>query len=510
MTNCFPAFYTIVGDRAVLTGGIVWQYIRWDRVIHRVKSIQSRIVKAVQVQRWNKVKVLQGILSRSYAAKLLAIRRVTENSGKRTAGVDGELWSTPQAKQGALKRLQRLDYKPLPVRRINIPKSNGKMRPLGIPTMLDRAMQALYLLTLEPVSECLADLNSYGFRPPMRSCADAIARCFSLLAKPGSPVWILEGDIKGCFDHISHEWLVGNIPIDTKMLQKWLKSGYLEKRRLYVSKEGTPQGSVISPTLANMVLDGLELAIDQAANVKHWGKNTPKRRINPNHIHLVRYADDFVVTCSDRKILETIIQPAIAAFLSDRGLQLSKEKTTITHIDQGFDFLGQNVRKYKGKLLIQPSKKNVEAFLNKVNQAIKERSTASSMDVIEKLSSMIRGWAMYHQHIVAKQTFSDVDHEIWQMLWRWSRRRHAHKKGAHWVKKRYFMRHLYERQSGCCPICHQKITLQTGYNTHHLHPKHLGGRWSANNLVLVHPVCHVQIHHNPSVAAALTISVSYA
>ncbi|MCP4267108.1 MAG: group II intron reverse transcriptase/maturase [Candidatus Brocadiaceae bacterium] len=567
----------MVGGRAVLTGGIVWQFISWDKVVRRVKSIQARIVKAVRAKRWNKVKILQGILTRSYAAKLLSIRRITENSGKRTAGIDGQLWNTPQAKMGAAGKLQSLGYKALPVRRIKIPKTNGKWRPLGIPTMHDRAMQALYLLGLDPVSECLADPNSYGFRP-FRSCADAIARCFSMLAKPKAPAWILEADIKGCFDHISHEWLLENIPMNTKILNQWLKAGYLEKRELFATKEGTPQGSVISPTLANMVLDGLENAIDQAAGVKHWGKRFPKRRINPNHIHLIRYADDFVVTCSDKFLLETKIKPAVEAFLKVRGLQLSEEKTHITHIEKGFDFLGQNVRKYNGKLLIKPSKKNVETFLAKVKKAIKERTAAPAIDLTQKLAPMIRGWAMYHRHIVAKQTFNYVDNKIWQMLWKWSRRRHAHKKDAMWVKQRYFMRHkgqdwtffardkdgkletvfkasdvkirrhvkikaqanpydkememyfearndslmlnkfvgknmmcyLYERQKGCCPICKQKITSVTGYNTHHLHPKHLGGKWTAENLVFLHPVCHVQVHQNESVNAALKLGVKSA
>ena len=375
MTNCLPALYTMLGHSAVLTGKRAWQSIRWDRVEYLVKSIQSRIVKAVRVKRWNKVKVLQGILRRSYAARLLAIRRVTENSGKRTAGIDKQLWGTPEAKFKAVNQLRQVGYQPLAVRRIKIPKSNGKWRALGIPTMKDRAMQAVHLLALDPISETLADPNSYGFRPH-RSCADAIARCFSLLAKPSAPVWILEGDIRGCFDHISHDWLLEQIPTDKKILDKWLKAGYIEKGQLFPSKEGTPQGSVVSPTLANMVLDGLELAIDKAAGVKHWGKTLPKRRINPNKIHLVRYADDFIVTCTDRQLLLTTIQPAIEVFLAQRGLSLSAEKTHLTHIDKGFDFLGQNIKKYNGKLLIKPSEKNIKVFLEKVKKAIKDKGYA--------------------------------------------------------------------------------------------------------------------------------------
>jgi len=184
--------------------------------------------------------------------------------------------------------------------------------------------------------------------------------------------------------------MLENIPMNKTILKKWLKAGYFERRKFFPTKEGTPQGSIISPGLANIVLDGLELAIDKACGVKHWGKKEPKRRINPQGIHLIRYADDFVVSCKDKILLEQTIKPAIVSFLVERGLELSTEKTILTHIDKGFDFLGQNVRKYKGKLLIKPSKKNVEVFLSKVKVAIKERTSAPALDVIRKMSSTLK------------------------------------------------------------------------------------------------------------------------
>ena len=555
-----------------MTGKTAWQFIRWEVVERQVKALQARIVKAVQSGRWNKAKVLQGTLSRSYAGKLLAIRRVTENSGHRTAGIDGQTWDTPLAKFMAIEQLQNKGYRAKPVRRIYIPKPNGKKRPLGIPTMRDRAMQALHLLTLDPISETLADANSYGFRSH-RSCADAIARCFDILAKKNAPHWILECDIRGCFDNISHQWMLDHIPMDKRMLRQWLKAGFFEKQQFFPTEAGSPQGAIISPCLANMVLDGLQAAISQASAVKYWGRQEPKRCINPHHVHLIRYADDFVVTCSNPALLEQKVKPAIQAFLAERGLELSEEKTRLTHIRQGFDFLSQNVRKYKEKLLIKPSRKSIRNFLQKVKQLIIKFRAANAADLLTHLAPLIRGWTMYHRHVVAKYTFNYVDHRIWQMLWKWAYRRHAHQKGRGWIKRRYFMRYrgrdwtffahdlhgnlitifqasdvpiqrhvkirdranpydpqdetyfeqrkdylmanklagkrmisyLYQRQKGLCPHCQQKITEQTGWNAHHLAPKHMGGKWVSENLVLMHPVCHVQVHQQPVTAAALAI-----
>ena len=203
-----PVALTLLVCRASVSGTQLWHLIDWAEVKRRVSSLQTRIIKAVKGNRWNKVRVLQGILRGSLAGKLLAIRRVTENKGKRTAGVDDQTWLDAKDKYKAIQKLSLKGYRVSPVRRIYIPKSNGKKRPLGIPTMRDRAMQALHLLALEPISETLGDAHSYGFRRE-RSCQDAIQRCFFLLAKPNAPQWVLEGDIKGCFDHISHDWLMG-------------------------------------------------------------------------------------------------------------------------------------------------------------------------------------------------------------------------------------------------------------------------------------------------------------
>lgn len=295
--------------------------------------------------------------------------------------------------------------------------------------MRDRAMQALYLLALDPVAETSADPNSYGFRRE-RSCADAIAQCFIALATKRAPQWVLEGDIKACFDRISHEWLLENVPLDKTLLRKWLKCGYVESRVLYPTEEGSPQGGPISPVLANLTLDGMEGVL--RAN---YHPNTKTRR--RAKVNLIRYADDFVVTGSCKELLENEVKPLIEQFLAERGLELSSEKTSITHIQDGFDFLGQSVRKYEGKLLITPSKANVSAFLSDIRAIVKGNKSATAGHLIQMLNSKIKGWAMYHRHICAKKTFNQVDHALFGLLWQWAKRRHPNK-GRQWIARKYF------------------------------------------------------------------------
>jgi RNA-directed DNA polymerase len=400
---------------------VSWHQINWSEAHRHVRRLQLRIAEATREGKTRRVKSLQRLLTHSFYAKAIAVKRATENRGKATPGVDGQTWSTPEAKFKGLLSLKRKGYNPLPLRRTYIPKSNGKRRPLGIPTMKDRAMQALHKLALEPIAETLADGNSYGFRPE-RSCADAIAQTFTSLSTKHCAQWILEGDIKSCFDEISHDWLMNNIPMDRVILRKWLKAGYIDRNKLFPTVAGTPQGAIISPTLSNMTLDGLEKAM----------KSFRKSKVN-----FVRYADDFIVTGDSKELLEQEVKPVIIRFLKERGLTLSEEKTKVTHIEEGFDFLGQNVRKYNGKPLIKPSKKNVKNLLEKVRKALKKLQTAKQEDVIRLLNPVIRGWANYHRHQVAKRTFSWVDHQIWLKLWHWCNRRHPNK-GRRWIKDRYF------------------------------------------------------------------------
>ncbi len=535
-----------------------WYSINWAECHRQVRRLQARIVKATQEGRWNKVKALQWLLTHSFSGKAIAVKRVTENNGKKTPGVDGETWSTPEAKSQAVLSLKRRGYQPLPLRRVYIPKNSGKMRPLGIPTMEDRAMQKLHLLALEPVSETTADRNSYGFRPE-RSTADAREQCFIALAKTIAPKWILEGDIKSCFDKISHPWMLDHIPTDRVVLQKWLKAGYVYEKELFPTEAGTPQGGIVSPTLMNMVLDGLESKLEANFGLK----STRKGKMS--QVNLVRYADDFIITGRTKELLENEAKPLVVEFLKERGLTLSEEKTRITHIKDGFDFLGWNIRSYDGTLLTKPSKKNVKAFLDDIRETVKANKMAKQVSLISLLNPKIRGWANYHRGAVAKKAFSKVDHEIWDILWQWAKRRHPNK-GISWIKKKYFkternrtwvfatnsktkdgetriarlvtasdteiQRHvkirgeanpfdpkqetyfedrlgkkmkvsltgkikwlrLWWRQDKECPICQEKITEDTGWNVHHILPKSEGGGDNLSNLMMLHPNCHRELH----------------
>jgi RNA-directed DNA polymerase len=405
-----------------------WDAINWQKAKADVRRLQIRIAKAYREKKYNKAKSLQWILTHSRCAKLLAVKRVTSNQGAKTPGVDKVKWSTSKQKINAVLSLRRHGYKALPLRRIQIPKKQkGQYRPLSIPTMECRAMQALYLLALEPIAESISDQNAYGFRPK-RCAADAIRRCFLALAKKGSAEYILEADLKACFDNISHEWLLKNVPMDKRMLKSWLKAGFISDNQYFDTHSGTAQGGIISPTLLNIVLSGLEKAALSTFS---------KYRNRQHKVYLSIYADDFIITGASREVLEKRVKPEVEKFLSDRGLTLSQEKTKITHIDDGFDFLGSNIRKYNGKLIIKPTKEGINTFLRGIQATIKSHPTVKAENLIRILNPKIRGWTNYHRHSCAKKTFGYIEHRIFGMLWQWAKRRHPNK-GLRWVRRKYF------------------------------------------------------------------------
>jgi len=413
--------------------GEQWFNINWKECTRKVRSLQNRIVKSVRKGEWRKVKRLRYLITQSFAGRALSVKRVTENKGKKTAGIDGVVWRTPNQKMRAIETIANWKgYRPKALKRVRIPKKDSSQtRPLSIPVMEDRARQALHMHALQPIAETLGDINSYGFRKKRR-CADAIDQIFKILRQKGSSQWILEADIKGFFDNIDFEWLLEHIPMNQKVLKAWLESGFLEGGKLYPTMAGVPQGGIISPVIGNRVLDGLEAII--------CGSAYNKRK---KGIHFVRYADDFVVTAKNRQVLENEIIPKINAFLKPRGLKLSEQKTQVTHISTGFDFLGQTIRKYQGqdnglgKIQIEPSKKSVRSIKDKIKVICKSSGQLTQAQMIARLNPVIRGWANYHRHINCGNTFSQLDSYVWCRLMRWGKRRHPEKSGR-WIAKRYF------------------------------------------------------------------------
>ena len=401
-----------------------WKAIHWKALQQQVRRLQVRIAKAIKNGDRRRASALQWLLTHSRAARLLAVRRVTTNRGAKTPGVDNVLWRTDRQKFRAADNLKRHGYSPKPLRRIYIPKKNGKLRPLSIPTMHDRAMQALHALALAPVAETWADPYSYGFREG-RSCADALEHVHLVLCKQRSPQWVLEGDIKACFDEISHEWLLQHVLMDRQILRKWLKAGFWEKGQLFPTRKGTPQGGVASPILANIALDGMQQAIAQAVSKKD------------DKVNFVRYADDFIVTGASQEILEQKVKPALMAFLTPRGLELSEQKTVITHISTGFNFLGHTVRKFGDTLLTTPAKSNLKALRQKIRLCIQSALGQSQQMLLLKLNPLIRGWSNYYRHGASKRTFNRLDHHVIWQLWRWAKRRHPNK-SAKWKQRKYY------------------------------------------------------------------------
>ena len=461
------------------------------------------------------------------------------------------MWNTPEAKMKATLKLSEKKYKAKPLKRVYIEKyGKSKKRPLGIPTMYDRAMQSLYALALNPIAEVTADKHSFGFRKS-RSAQDACEQIFGVTSRKFDAPWILEGDIKGCFDNISHQWLLDNIPMDKSVLKQFLKAGFVFNQTFFPTEAGTPQGGIISPILANMTLDGIEAVLE---NIFHRGRSGRITRCQRNRqkVNFVRYADDLIVTANTKEVAEEA-KKLIMVFLKEKGLELSKEKTLITHINVGFDFLGWNFRKYNGKLLIKPSKKSIQKLTEKISNIIKKGKSWTQKALIKTLNPIITGWTNYHQAVVSKNIFSIMDSRIWSMLWKWAKRRHPmkprnwisrnywHTKGTrNWVfstgiiqlkllsdkkivrhprltldkspylDKEYFdirkhnqglrklsgkFKKLWVNQKGICPICSLPIDINADAEERPLHHKNENRKDNRiSNLVYTHVHCHRQHH----------------
>lgn len=536
-----------------------------ERYVH---GIQGKLDKAVADGNKTLIRSLIRILcNSSKAVRILAVYKICEiNRGRYTAGVDG--MSIPEDRTERRKLMEELvntiDIRktPSPIRRVYIPKPNGDKRPLGIPTITDRIIQEIIRISIEPICEYHFQNCSHGFRPK-RSCHDAIQDLYFKLSRKTSCRWVVEGDIKGCFDNIKHDHIIltlnkWDIPSQiTNNINKMLKAGIMENLELTPSTDGTPQGGVISPMLANVALTALDNEVKRL-----YGRRTTPKHLTMNPI--VRYADDFVIIAQSQKQAKEI-KAVIKDFLRNNiGLELSDEKTHITNIDKGFNFLGFHIKKYNETLLIRPSKENIKE-INKKLRFIFDHSLELNSDIgtlIHRLNPVLRGWANYYRHVVSKKTFRDIAKRVWDMtaVWikktyptvpkrDWRKRFFTSIKGQRWVlcdkqkdvrlfsiKNVPIMRHikikgdvrvynnddkdywemrdfklardeifvaisvmrLFKKQQGRCAYCKrfisQKDISNSAIHQHHLRPRSEGGDWKSSNLRLLHAECHTTLH----------------
>ena len=429
-------------DQQVIVQSTYWENISWKRIEKHVQRLQERIYRAAQHQQWKKVRSLQKLLAMSYYVKLLMIREVTEyNTGKNTPGIDNKLYDTDEKRRALSQEpFDYRSYQSSPVKRVFIPKNDGTQRPLGIPTMKDRIIQAIIKTVLEPESEARFEPHSYGFRPN-RCTMDAIAHIYKDLGWSESGEWVLDADISKCFDSIAHEPLLQRIPVFKQIITDWLKAGVLQSGTLTETLTGTPQGGIISPLLANIALDGLERLFS-----KHYW------------VHVIRYADDFVIIAPSKGLIETFVLPKVTRFLAERGLQLNLAKTHIIHRTRGFNFLGFTLKYFntgkKPMMLVKAQRSRLPGILQKIKAVFKTVLYTPLEQVLEKVNTIIRGWVQYYQYTNDRKIFSYLSRKIWEMTWRILRHEHP-SKSKKWIYKHYYQ----QRQPRKWVLAKERATL---------------------------------------------------